>query len=998
MTDEGVADRVYLEPLTVEAVERVIARERPDALLPTLGGQTGLNLATELAAAGVLDRYHVRMLGARIDTIRKAEDREAFKQMLIDIGEPVPISSVCESVEEAEQFASEVGLPLVIRPAYTLGGTGGGFVTTPSELHTIAERGLAASPIRQVLIERSLWGWKEIEYEVMRDAADTCITVCNMENLDPMGVHTGDSIVVAPAQTLSDRDHQMLRSAAIRIIRALELEGGCNVQFALDPNSSTYYVIEVNPRVSRSSALASKATGYPIARVAAKVAVGRRLDEIPNEITGRTLAAFEPALDYCVVKIPRWPFDKFPAGDRRLGTQMASTGEVMAIERTFEAAVMKAMRSLEQKPPAGDDLRRRDLIDQPNDRRLFALLAALRGGARPETLAERSGIDRWFIDRLATIVHLEQDGDVRSLRRAGFADSQIEALRGETVATGHPTYKLVDTCAAEFEAATPYYYSCWEEESETELLTGRTVLVVGSGPIRIGQGIEFDYCSVHAAWSLREAGVRAVLVNSNPETVSTDFDTSDRLYFDPLDIDGAVQVAEAEHVAGVLVQFGGQTAINLAEPLEERGVRIMGSAVEAIDLAEDRRAFAAALDAIGIPQPVGGTTTTVEEAVLIAERAGYPVLVRPSYVLGGRAMEIVHDRRELQRYMAWAISAMPRGTVLVDKYLQGDEVEVDAVTDGDIVVIPGVMKHVERAGVHSGDSYAVYPAPGLDKSELDDIVDYTVRIARHLRLRGLVNVQYVVHRGKVHVLEVNPRASRTVPFLSKVTGVPMVEMATRVMLGEKLSALGWSTGLVPARDLVAIKAPVFSMNKLPAVDSYLGPEMKSTGEAIGIDRTLAAAMRKAFAASGVHVRPGGAALLTIADADKPEIFPIVSRLVQMGCTLVATEGTARALQAAGFSPRVVAKIGEEGPTVLDAITNGEVDLVINTMSNIYTDSGDAGGPVFKDGFEIRRAAVERRIPCLTSLDTAAALLESAATVPDEMEVRTIEERRAGVPA
>ena len=998
MTDEEVADRVYLEPLTVEAVERVIAREKPDALLPTLGGQTGLNLATELANAGVLERHHVRLLGAGIETIRKAEDRQAFKEMLEKIGEPVPLSRVCGSIDEVIGFVAENGLPVVIRPAYTLGGTGGGFVTNDADLKTIAQRGLAASPIHQVLIERSLWGWKEIEYEVMRDAADTCITVCNMENLDPMGVHTGDSIVVAPAQTLSDRDHQMLRSSAIRIIRALGIEGGCNVQFALDPTSSTYYVIEVNPRVSRSSALASKATGYPIARVAAKVAVGRRLEEIRNEITGRTFAAFEPALDYCVVKIPRWPYDKFPAGDRRLGTQMASTGEVMAIERTFEAALVKAMRSLEQQPPAAADLERPQLIDEPNDRRLFALLHALRNGAEPTELARRSGIDRWFIDRLATIARLEKEGDVRELRRAGFSDAMIAGLRGDTVEKAAPTYKLVDTCAAEFEAATPYYYSCWEEETESEPVDARSALVVGSGPIRIGQGIEFDYCSVHAAWSLREAGVRAVLVNSNPETVSTDFDTSDRLYFDPLDIDGAAHVAEAEHVAGALVQFGGQTAINLAEPLAQRGVPVMGSAVEAIDLAEDRRAFAAALDAIGIPQPVGGTTTTVEEAVLIAERAGYPVLVRPSYVLGGRAMEIVHDRRELQRYMVWAINAMPRGTVLVDKYLQGDEVEVDAVTDGDTVVIPGVMKHVERAGVHSGDSYAVYPAPGLEESELDDIVDYTVRIARHLRLRGLVNVQYVVHRGKVHVLEVNPRASRTVPFLSKVTGVPMVQMATRVMLGEKLSAIGWSTGLVPARALVAVKAPVFSMNKLPAVDSYLGPEMKSTGEAIGIDRTLAAAMRKAFAASGVHIRPGGAALLTIADADKPEIFPIVSRLVQMGCTLVATEGTARALQAAGFSPRVVAKIGEEGPTVLDAITSGQVDLVINTMSNIYTDGGDAGGPVFKDGFEIRRAAVERRIPCLTSLDTAAALVESAATAPDEMEVRTIEEWRAGVPA
>jgi len=1006
MTDEEVADRVYLEPLTVEAVERIIERERPDALLPTLGGQTGLNLATDLANAGVLDRHGVRVLGATIDTIRKAEDRQAFKEMLEAMGEPVPVSRVCESIEEVRDFAALNGLPLVIRPAYTLGGTGGGFVTTDTDLERVALRGLEASPIHQVLIERSLWGWKEIEYEVMRDGADTCITVCNMENLDPMGVHTGDSIVVAPAQTLSDRDHQMLRSSAIRIIRALGIEGGCNVQFALDPKSSQYYVIEVNPRVSRSSALASKATGYPIARVAAKVAVGRRLEEIRNEITGRTFAAFEPALDYCVVKIPRWPFDKFPAGDRRLGTQMASTGEVMAVERTFEAALTKAIRSLEQRPPADWDIGP-ESIDQPNDRRLFALLHALRHGADVASLAGRSGIDRWFIDRMASLVRVEVEGDVRELRRAGFSDAMITALRGETVEPAQPTYKLVDTCAGEFEAATPYYYSCWEEEDESELLPihgevapkgtegpdlQRTVLVVGSGPIRIGQGIEFDYCSVHAAWALREAGVRAVMVNSNPETVSTDFDTSDRLYFEPLDLDGALHVARAEEASGALVQFGGQTAINLAQPLDEHQVTILGSSVEAIDLAEDRRAFARSLDAIGVPQPVGGTTMTIEEAEAIAERAGYPVLVRPSYVLGGRAMEIVRNRDELRRYMAWAISAMPRGQVLVDKYLQGMEVEVDAISDGETVVIPGVMQHVERAGVHSGDSYAVYPAQGLERAELDHIVDYTVRIARHLRLRGLVNVQYVVHRGHVYVLEVNPRASRTVPFLSKVTGVPIVKLATRVMLGEKLADLGWATGLVASRELIAVKAPVFSMNKLAAVDSYLGPEMKSTGEAIGIARSLNEALRKAFAASGMHVERGSAALLTIADADKPELFPIVSRLVELGCRLVATDGTARALRAAGFSPRVVAKIGEEGPTVVDVIVHGEVQLVINTMSNIYEDRGD-GAPVFKDGFEIRRAAVERRIPCLTSLDTATALLESVVAAPDEVEVRTIGEWR-----
>jgi len=1002
MTDEEVADRVYLEPLTVEAVEKVIERERPDALLPTLGGQTGLNLATDLANAGVLERHKVRLLGASIDTIRRAEDRQAFKQTLEDIGEPVPLSRVCQSLDAVKEFAAEAGLPLVIRPAYTLGGTGGGFVTTEADLERIAARGLAASPIHQVLIERSLWGWKEIEYEVMRDGADTCITVCNMENLDPMGVHTGDSIVVAPAQTLSDRDHQMLRSSAIRIIRALGIEGGCNVQFALDPRSSQYFVIEVNPRVSRSSALASKATGYPIARVAAKVAVGRRLEEIRNEITGRTFAAFEPAVDYCVVKIPRWPFDKFPAGDRRLGTQMASTGEVMAVERTFEAALVKAMRSLEQKPPATWEMSA-DTIDEPNDRRLFALLDALRHGADAGSLADRSGIDRWFIDRLASIAQVESDGDVRELRRAGFSDAMIAALRGESVEPAHPTYKLVDTCAGEFEAATPYYYSCWEEEDEAvppdghlpvngEVAIQRTVAVIGSGPIRIGQGIEFDYCSVHAAWALREAGVRAVMVNSNPETVSTDFDTSDRLYFEPLDLDGALHVVRAEEASGALVQFGGQTAINLAQPLDEHQVAILGSSVEAIDLAEDRRAFARSLDAIGIPQPMGGTTTTVEEAEAIAERCGYPVLVRPSYVLGGRAMEIVRNREELRRYMVSAVGAMPRGQVLVDKYLQGVEVEVDAIADGDTVVIPGVMQHVERAGVHSGDSYAVYPAPGLERGEIDLIVDYTVRIARHLRLRGLVNVQYVVHRGRVYVLEVNPRASRTVPFLSKVTGVPMVRLATNVMLGRTLADLGWSTGLVPRQDLVAVKAPVFSMNKLAKVDSYLGPEMKSTGEAIGIARTLNEALRKAFLASGMHLERGSAALLTIADADKPELFPIASRLVQLGCKLVATDGTARALRAAGFSPRVVAKIGEEGPTVVDAIVGGEVQLVINTMSNIYEDAGD-GNPVIKDGFEIRRAAVERRIPCLTSLDTASALLESAVYAREQMEVRTIDEWR-----
>jgi len=968
MTDEGVADRVYIEPLTVEAVERVIARERPDALLPTLGGQTGLNLAMELHQAGVLARYNVRFLGADAEVIRRAEDREAFKQMLLDLGEPVPPSHVCETFEQARAFADDIGLPLVIRPAYTLGGTGGGFVTSREEFERVVNGGLAASPIHQVLVERSLWGWKELEYEVMRDSSGTCITVCNMENLDPMGVHTGDSIVVAPAQTLSDRDHQMLRSASLRIIRALGIEGGCNVQYALDPHSSRYYVIEVNPRVSRSSALASKATGYPIARVAAKVAIGRRLDEILNQVTGRTYAAFEPALDYVVIKVPRWPFDKFPGADRGLGTQMASTGECMAIERTFAGAMRKALRSLEQRWPGDAELADPTLVDRPNDRRLFALLAALRQGGEPADLARRSGIDVWFLERLAEVA--------------------LEAPAG-----GPVTYKLVDTCAAEFEAATPYYYSCHEEENEARPEVGRSALVLGSGPIRIGQGIEFDYSSVHAAWALREAGVRAIMANSNPETVSTDFDTSHRLYFEPLDLEATRAIAETERIEGAVVQFGGQTAINLAEPLSSAGVPVLGSSVDAIDLAEDRRRFAAELEAIGVRQPVGDTTTDIERALEIAESVGYPVLVRPSYVLGGRAMEIVRDPVELRRYMEWAREALPRGTVLVDKYLMGSEVEVDAISDGETVVIPGVMEHVERAGVHSGDSFAVYPAPGLEPDARDEIVDYTVRIARRLNLRGLVNVQYVIHRGRVYVLEVNPRASRTVPMLSKVTGVPMVSLATRVMLGERLTDLGYQTGLLPATSLVAVKSPVFSMSKLAAVDSYLGPEMKSTGEAMGVDRTLPAALRKAFLAAGMSLKPGGRALLTIADQDKPEMFAIAAGLSGIGMEILATPGTAATLRAAGFSARVVSKLGQPGENVVEAIQAG-VDVVINTMTGVV-EQERPGLPVLRDGFEIRRAAVERRIPCLTSLDTAAALVESSLHAAGRLEVRTIDEWRTG---
>jgi carbamoyl-phosphate synthase large subunit len=1013
MTEPGVADHTYIEPLTVEVLERVIAREQPDGLLPTLGGQTGLNLAVALHDAGILERYNVRLLGTPLETIRKAEDREAFKQFLLSIGEPVTESRTVENIAEARAFLAEVGLPLVVRPAYTLGGTGGGFIYHESDFDEAVRRGLDASPITQILLERSLVGWKEIEYEVMRDSADTCITVCNMENIDPMGVHTGDSIVVAPSQTLSDKEYQMLRSSALKIIRGLGIEGGCNVQMALDPDSFQYYIIEVNPRVSRSSALASKATGYPIARVAAKVAIGKRLDEIPNQVTGRTLAAFEPALDYCVVKIPRWPFDKFPGADRSIGTQMKATGEVMAIERTFEGALMKALRSMEQKPPAFASGVEDRLLLQPNDRRIYALLEWIR---RNDTLTvdqqvarlhEMTGIDPWFLRRLRRIVDIEmglkasiEPAILRDAKLAGFSNQRIAALSGESVEDVRdacfegdlrPAYKLVDTCAAEFAAATPYYYSTYEAEDESprglrQESGGPSVLVLGSGPIRIGQGIEFDYCSVQAAMALREAGFSSAMLNSNPETVSTDFDTSDRLYFDPLDEESAENVVRAESAMGVVVQFGGQTAINLAEPLSKRGAKILGSSVDAIDLAEDRRRFEATLREIGIPQPPGATASSLEEARAIADRVGFPVLVRPSYVLGGRAMEIVHAHSELERYLAGARDALARGTILVDKYLVGREFEVDAICDGTDVLIPGIMEHVERAGVHSGDSFAVYPAQHLNEVEIAQLVDYTKRIALRLGAIGMLNIQYVLHRNRIYVIEVNPRSSRTVPFLSKVTAVPMVPVAMQVMLGSRLADLGYPDGLWPVSGAIAVKAPVFSMSKLLEVDSHLGPEMKSTGEVMGIDSELAPAMFKAFLGSLDKLPRSGNALCTIADADKAEALPIVARLVEMGFEVHATPGTARALQAAGISVNEVAKINEGNPNVLDLIQSGMIDLVINTISSAEVPvpvAGPAGAqqegefPVaIRDGFEIRRAAVERRIPCLTSLDTAAALVES----------------------
>jgi carbamoyl-phosphate synthase large subunit len=1023
MTDEGIADRIYVEPLTPEFLELVIERERPDAILPGLGGQTGLNLAVELHDRKVLERYGVSILGTPIESIRTAEDRELFKLLLQKIGEPVAESVVAHSVKDAEVFADQIGLPLIIRPAFTLGGTGGGTAFTREELKTITQSGIDASPVGQVLVERSLLGWKEIEYEVMRDGGDTCITICNMENFDPMGVHTGDSIVVAPSQTLSDQEYQMLRSAALRIIRALGVVGGCNVQFALDPMSRQYAVVEVNPRVSRSSALASKATGYPIARVTAKIAVGKRLHEIPNAVTQRTTAAFEPSLDYLVVKIPRWPFDKFPDGDRGLGTQMKSTGEAMAIDRAFESALQKAVRSLEMRNRdllwedpnwSAADVER--LIRQPNDQRLWALMWALRRGETPETLAEWSGIDPFFLHKLANIARFERQllesseltpALARRAKRLGFSDRQMGALLDELpdrirerrrAWDVKPTYKMVDTCAAEFEAVTPYFYGTYETENEAQPLPGRKVVVLGSGPIRIGQGIEFDYCSVRAAMALREHGVNSIMINSNPETVSTDFDASSRLYFEPLDEESVRDIleneaVEDEHATRILAQFGGQTAINLAEPLVHSGYRLLGSDLHAIDVAEDRDQFSDLLIHLGIPQPPGGIVSTPDEAVRLADQLGYPVLVRPSFVLGGRAMEICRGPEELRVFAAVAKEISGRKPLLVDKYLEGIEIEVDAICDGRDVLIPGIMEHVERAGVHSGDSIALYPAQSLTPDLQDTLIEYTTALGRALGVRGLFNIQYVVFDGQVYVIEVNPRGSRTVPFLSKVTGVPMVDLAVQAGLDVPLSELGFGTGLWPTQPLVAAKAPVFSMSKLSRVDTYLGPEMKSTGEVMGLGETSGEALGKALIAAGLGLPArGSGVLLSIARRDKAEAAPLIRQLAELGYDLVATEGTAEFIRnELGLTvDGVTKKLSEGHPNVLDVIQSGRVAAVVNTVT------GDRRP--LRDGFLIRRTATERRIPCFTSLDTVRAAIDGCRQHSGPPRVKTVAEYRAGTAA
>ncbi|WP_278833794.1 carbamoyl-phosphate synthase large subunit [Mitsuokella multacida] len=989
MTDTHIADRVYIEPLTVEFLEEIISKERPDGLLATLGGQAGLNLAVRLSEKGVLEKYHVELLGTPLKAIERAEDRELFKETMQKLGEPIPESTIVEDVPSAVEFANEIGYPVIVRPAYTMGGTGGGIAENEEELVEIVIKGLTYSMIGQVLIERSVAGWKEIEYEVMRDGHDNCITVCNMENFDPVGVHTGDSIVVAPSQTLTDHEYQMLRSASLRIIRELGIEGGCNAQYALDPNSNRYYVIEVNPRVSRSSALASKATGYPIAKVSAKIAIGYTLDEITNAVTQKTKACFEPALDYCVVKFPRWPFDKFVYADRTLGTQMKATGEVMSIDRHFEGAILKAVRSLEigvhrlhmDKMDEWDDARVKKNLARINDERIFVIAEALRRGiATIDEIHAITKIDKWFLYKIQNITAVENKLKEEALtpslmleaKNIGLADRSIAEITGKTQdeirtvrKTMHilPRYKMVDTCAAEFEAATPYYYSTFQaEEDEVKVSDARKVIVLGSGPIRIGQGVEFDYCSVHSVWALREMGIEAIIINNNPETVSTDFDISDRLYFEPLTTEDVLNIIDKENPEGVIVQFGGQTAINLAASLQKAGVKVFGTSVDDIDRAEDRERFDEVLTQTQIPRPQGISVTNLDEAVTGAAKIGYPVMVRPSYVLGGRAMEIVYNEAELRDYMSRAVKVTPDHPVLVDRYMQGTEVEVDGISDGVDVVIPGIMEHVERAGVHSGDSIAVYPPQTLSSKVIYTIIDYTKRLALSLHVKGLLNIQFVVVDGEVYIIEVNPRSSRTVPFLSKVTNVDMVGLATRIAMGHTLKELGYKSGLVPPKPYVAVKAPVFSFAKMTDVDIALGPEMKSTGEVMGIDYHYARALYKAIIGSGIHVPTKGCILFTVADKDKEEMKQLAKAFSELGFEICATEGTAKAIQSMGIDAEIVGKVHERSSDIIQMIKNGKINMVINTLTQ--------GKHSAKDGFKIRRATVEHGIACLTSLDTA----------------------------
>ena len=995
MTDKDIADHVYIEPLNIPSITQIIEKERPDALLPNLGGQTGLNMGMALYENGTLEKYGIRLLGTSPESIHKAEDRQGFKDCMESIGQPCVTSLVVESVEDAVAFAESIGYPVIVRPAYTLGGTGGGIAYDRASLEEISDRGINLSRVGQVLIERCISGWKEIEFEVMRDSAGNAITICSMENIDPVGVHTGDSIVVAPTQTLAPKEYQMLRSAALDIINALEIEGGCNCQFALNPDSFEYAVIEVNPRVSRSSALASKATGYPIAKVAAKVALGYTLDEITNAVTGTTMACFEPTIDYCVLKIPRLPFDKFTTASRTLGTQMKATGEVMAIANSFEGALMKAIRSLELNVRAlkldkleglyTDEIE--DMLVNVTDERLFVVAEALRRGFSPQKINHITKMDIWFLDGFKRIIDMEEalkackgapDADLmKQAKEMCFADSYIGTLCGmkqeEVKALREsygiiPSFKMVDTCAAEFDAKTPYYYSTYDGENEA-VDTGdkKKVLVLGSGPIRIGQGIEFDYCSVHSVWAFRRLGYETIIVNNNPETVSTDFDVADKLYFEPLTAEDVQNIVEQEKPWGAVVQFGGQTAIKLAKALTDMGVRILGTSSDGVDAAEDRERFDEILEKCDIPRAKGRTIFTTQEALDAAHELGYPVLVRPSYVLGGQGMEIAYSDRNIEEFMKIINMTVQEHPILVDKYLMGRELEVDGVFDGEDLLIPGIMEHVERAGVHSGDSIAVYPPLNLEEKHRELILKHTRNMAKHLGVIGLINAQYILYNDDIYVIEVNPRSSRTIPYISKVTGVPIIDLATKVMLGQKLKDLGYGTGIYKEADYYAVKAPVFSFEKLTDVDTGLGPEMKSTGEVLGLAETYPQALLKAFKGSGMRApKRGGRIIITVKDEDKKEIVSIARGFEEMGVELYATSGTCDVLTEAGVECKRVNRVSQAHPNILDMIASGTVDLIINTPTK--------GRKQDTDGFKIRRSAVEHSVGCVTAIDTARALL------------------------
>mgnify|MGYP002678509941 FL=1 len=1002
MTDRDIADKVYIEPLTLKVLEQIIEKEKPDSILPTLGGQAGLNLGMELEESGFLASHNVKLLGTTAATIRNAEGRQEFKDLMERIGEPCAASKVVENVEDGVAFTEQIGYPVVLRPAYTLGGSGGGIAHNQTELEEILENGLRLSRVGQVLVERCIAGWKEIEYEVMRDSAGNCITVCNMENIDPVGVHTGDSIVVAPSQTLSDKEYQMLRSSALNIINELGITGGCNVQFALHPTSFEYCVIEVNPRVSRSSALASKATGYPIAKVAAKIALGYTLDEIKNAITGKTYASFEPALDYCVVKMPRLPFDKFITAKRTLTTQMKATGEVMSICTNFEGALMKAIRSLEQHVDCllsydFSALSKEDLYERlkiVDDQRIWVIAEALRKGITYEEIHDITMIDLWFIDKIQRIVEMEdalKAGPLtvellREAKRIEFPDNVIARLAGKKeaeikemrYANGiKAVFKMVDTCAAEFAASTPYYYSCFGGECEANgERTKKKVLVLGSGPIRIGQGIEFDYCSVHATWAFARAGYETIIINNNPETVSTDFDIADKLYFEPLTPEDVENVVNIEKPDGAVVQFGGQTAIKLTESLMKMGVPILGTKAEDVDAAEDRELFDEILQKTEIPRAAGGTVFTAEEAKEVANRLGYPVLVRPSYVLGGQGMQIATSDEEIEEFMAIINRIAQDHPILVDKYLQGKEVEVDAVCDGTDILIPGIMEHIERTGIHSGDSISVYPAPTIDMTVKEKIAEYTRRLAQALHVKGLINIQFIAIGEEVYVIEVNPRSSRTVPYISKVTGIPIVDLATEVILGKTIKELGYEPGLQKEAEYFAIKMPVFSFEKIRGAEISLGPEMKSTGECLGIAKTFHEALFKAFLGAGVELPKHKQMIITVKDADKPEAVDVARRFEKLGYIIYATRSTAAALKDAGVKVRKINKISQESPTVMDLLLGHKIDLVIDTPTQ--------GRDKSRDGFLIRRTAIETGVYCITAMDTANALATSLEHTADKL--------------